>query len=99
MFHVTVDCTPFELDGIGKNEGPAGCFRGMGHLPAVRTTMAACDKLALTLQAFAGLCVSAPSFARSSTVMALAMKLAGSLMFDGMISVLLALASSLNAPT
>ena len=42
-------------------------------------------------------CTSDPALARSSTVMALAMKLAASLRFDGMISVLPALASCLNA--
>src|SRR5579859_4336066 len=53
----------------------------------------------LLLALVAAFCASPPSFARSSTVIALATKLAASLKFEGMISVLLALASSLNAPT
>jgi len=51
------------------------------------------------VQAFAAFCASVPALARSRTVIALATKLAASARFDGMISVLPALASSLNAPT
>lgn len=46
---------------------------------------------------FAARCTSDPALARSSTVMALAMKLAASFKLDGMMSVLPALASCLNA--
>jgi hypothetical protein len=61
------------------------------------------EKLNLTYtppgHVFPAFCASVPAFARSSTVIALAIKLAASFRFEGMIRVLPALASSLNAPT
>ena len=66
-----------------------------GNEPSTQVAMAG----ARPAQAFAAFCASTPNLARSSTVMALATKLAASFRFDGMISVLPAFAKSLNAPT
>ena len=69
--------------------------RPRDELPALSSIAAAVS----LPQAFPAFCASVPTFARSSTVIALAMKLTASDRFEGMIRVLPAFARSLNAPT